>query len=282
MKSKKLFIAWGMLALTFTLVLAGCGGKGSGGGGGREAPASDFKYDLNETGDGVIIQEYLGKPGGRVVIPAKIEDYPVMGIGGFGERTTGAMENARKRNPDDKAVGSNGRTARISSVVIPGTVTHISDEAFRNCEDLKEITLPKSLKSIGMGAFWGTGLTSITIPEGVTALGEFDGSNAGSVFFGCENLTSVTLPESLEEIWDSTFASCPELTTVNLPSHPIKYITHCDPDYGRRNRPVVRKLTGSGQVVVEDDATNGTFKGCPKLSLAARKAIQDSGYKGSF
>ena len=24
----------------------------------KESPASDFKYDLNETGDGVVIQEY--------------------------------------------------------------------------------------------------------------------------------------------------------------------------------------------------------------------------------
>lgn len=43
-------------------------------------PATDFEYDLNQAGDGVIIKNYKGTST-EVVIPAEIEDFPVVGVG---------------------------------------------------------------------------------------------------------------------------------------------------------------------------------------------------------
>ena len=40
------------------------------------------------------------------------------------------------------------------------------------------------------------------------------GENA---FYGCENLTTVVLPESITVIQDGAFAHCPKLTQINLP-----------------------------------------------------------------
>jgi hypothetical protein len=43
------------------------------------APASDFRYDLNEAGDGIILTAYTGTS--KILIyPAEIEGYPVVKI----------------------------------------------------------------------------------------------------------------------------------------------------------------------------------------------------------
>ena len=44
------------------------------------SPASDFEYDLNGDGTGVVILKYVGK-GGDIVIPDSIEDFPVVSGG---------------------------------------------------------------------------------------------------------------------------------------------------------------------------------------------------------
>ena len=52
-----------------------------------------------------------------------------------------------------------------------------------------------------------TSLTSVTIPNGVTRIGEF-------AFFGCSGLTSVVLGNGIKHIPSSTFSGCEALTMV--------------------------------------------------------------------
>lgn len=44
------------------------------------SPVSDFEYDLNGDGTGVVILKYVGK-GGDIVILDSIEDFPVVSVG---------------------------------------------------------------------------------------------------------------------------------------------------------------------------------------------------------
>lgn len=43
-------------------------------------PTTDFKYDLNETEDGIVLKKYIGSSE-TIVIPSEIESYPVVEIG---------------------------------------------------------------------------------------------------------------------------------------------------------------------------------------------------------
>ena len=68
-------------------------------------------------------------------------------------------------------------TSISGEVVLPDTlggypVTSIGDDAFYDCTGLTNVTIPDGVTSIGDTAFSGcTGLTSITIPDSVTSIG---------------------------------------------------------------------------------------------------------------
>lgn len=54
-------------------------------------------------------------------------------------------------------------------------------------------------------------MTSITIPEGVTSIGN-------EAFEACGSLTSATIPSSVTSIGYDTFSNCSSLTSVIIPS----------------------------------------------------------------
>ena len=57
-------------------------------------------------------------------------------------------------------------------------------------------------------------MTSITIPNSVTSVGEY-------CFYGCSSLTSITIPNSVTSLGDYCFADCRSLTSIYmLPSTP--------------------------------------------------------------
>lgn len=88
----------------------------------------------------------------------------------------------------------------------------ISDYAFLNCDSLSAITLPNSIKSLGIGAFYDCDtLKTVKLPTGITKI-------AKQAFYHCGFLQSVTIPQSVTEIEAEAFAACSKLTAISLPS----------------------------------------------------------------
>ena len=131
----------------------------------------------------------------------------------------------------------------FANVVIPSSielwgidcdVVGITDYAFYNCTNLKSITLPESIVSIGEYAFRKSGLTEVVIPDNVKSIGasafaECSGLVSVSLprnlslirmntFWNCTGLQSVTFPEDLETIGTFAFAKCTSLKKVDLPA----------------------------------------------------------------
>ena len=83
--------------------------------------------------------------------------------------------------------GTTSKTYYIPSSLKSVTVTggNILYGAFYNCKGLTSVTIPDSVTSIGNSAFRNcSGLTSVTIPSSVTSIGE-------DAFYGCSGLTNI-------------------------------------------------------------------------------------------
>ena len=91
------------------------------------------------------------------------------------------------------------------------TVTSIGNSAFSSCSGLTSVTIPDGVTSIGNSAFsYCSGLTSVTIPDSVTSIGN-------GAFSWCSDLTSVTIPDSVTTIGEYAFFYCTDLTSITIP-----------------------------------------------------------------
>ena len=91
------------------------------------------------------------------------------------------------------------------------TVTSIGNNAFSGCSGLTSVTIGNGVTSIGSSAFYNcSGLTSVTIGNSVTSIGQ-------NAFYNCSALTSVTIPDSVTSIGSSAFSGCSSLTSVTIP-----------------------------------------------------------------
>lgn len=120
-----------------------------------------------------------------------------------------------------------------------GAVTLIN-QAFRNCTNLTTINNPEgvyaienwifandsslaislnfpNLTKLQAAAFQYTPITSIVSLGSITNIGNNNTNNTDGCFRGCNLLTSVILPSTLQTISAGSFYGCTALTTINFP-----------------------------------------------------------------
>ena len=161
--------------------------------------------------------------------------------------------------PDSvESIGSNAfyNCTNLTSVTIGNSVTSIGTYAFYGCNGLTSVTIGDSVTNIGNSAFQGcSGLTSITIPDSVTSIGSnafyairnvnYNGSANGSPWGAkCVNgyiedglvytdntkttlvsvdasLTSVTIPDTVNMVYDGVFYYNDKLQSIVIPKSEI-------------------------------------------------------------
>ncbi|MCD7887489.1 MAG: leucine-rich repeat protein, partial [Clostridiales bacterium] len=101
----------------------------------------------------------------------------------------------------------------LTSITIPESVTSISSYAFSYCTSLTDIVLPDTITTLGCRIFYGcTNLTSINYPASLSVCAEYSGIGS----FGGSSITTVTIPNSVTAIVDYSFEGAAALTSVNF------------------------------------------------------------------
>ena len=93
-------------------------------------------------------------------------------------------------------------------------INYISDYAFYGCDFLTKITIPSSIKTIGVYAFSScVNLTEVNFEDNcqITILND-------DVFSRCGNLKSIVIPNSITEMNSSVFSNCHKLHNVVIPN----------------------------------------------------------------
>ena len=136
-------------------------------------------------------------------------------------------------------------------VVIPSkingtTVETIGNTAFQNSA-VTSVTIPDSVTAIYSGAFANCSqLTNISIPNSVTFIGF-------STFEHCTSLKSITLPSSLSSISEALFFGCSQLTTIHIPVSVTSIGNNAFADC-----PSLMTVTYPGSKTQWDDITKGS------------------------
>ncbi len=199
----------------------------------------DFQYQVS--GGNATISGYTG-PGGAVIIPGTIDEYPVTIIG------YRAFQN---------------KTA-ITSVVVSDSVTHIRDWAFENCTGLKDVTLGSSVTVIGSAAFRNcTGLTDVIIPDSVTSIRDW-------AFYACTGLASVTLGSGLTAITVGAFRECTSLTAFSVDAANTAFRSENGVLFNHDKTRIIQYPGGkAGAYSIPDSVTGiegGAFYNCTSLT----------------
>ena len=260
-----------IFVLTAVLTLTACSGKTSAQSGGKENPATDFSYDLTADSQGILIKGYTGGPG-KVVIPAKIEDLPVLEIEDRvfdGESFTwSANINTGSTSVETKT----NKNAGITSITIPDTVRKIGIGAFSNTA-ITSFNMPDSVTEIGLSLFSGcTALTEVRLSDNIEEINDRYGTGLFGLG-GSSSLKKFNLPKNLKRIGTRAFSGLSELTELVIPDGMTV-------EFG-----VINTYDGwlkEGTRYYGDVITSDAFKNCGKLPLATRQKLKDLGYIGEF
>ncbi|MGP1523296.1 MAG: leucine-rich repeat protein [Treponema sp.] len=104
----------------------------------------------------------------------------------------------------------------IEELNIKSNTTHIKEQAFYGCQNLKTITLPENLAVIEPSAFSNcTNLTTLNL----TNCTKME-SIKQEAFSNCTKLENVALPAGIKEIDSKAFKNCTSLTTLNITNCP--------------------------------------------------------------
>jgi hypothetical protein len=147
-----------------------------------------------------------------------------------------------------------GGALTIPDTINGQSVIRIDNSAFSGWANLTSVTIPDGVTSIGDSAFANCGVASLQIPDTVISIGDY-------AFSSCTSLTNAVIPNGVTRIATGQFYGCSSLTTFTI----ANTVTNIG-DYAFSG------CTGLTNVTVPDSITsiaNGVFDGCTGLTAFA-------------
>ena len=176
----------------------------------------DYTYTISS--EKATITKYTGSDT-AIILPEKLDGYPVTAIGENAFKDNKTLQTVLCSGAIT-TLGEHAFAGCVSlvTVTLPNALTVIHRWAFDGCTTLESIVLPDSVTTIGYRAFADcTKLASINFPRSWSTVYTY-GSYGGDIFNGCVKLTSLSVPEGVTAIPRYAFEDCNYLKTVILPS----------------------------------------------------------------
>ena len=171
------------------------------------------------------------------------------------------------------------RNKKIKKVIIKKGVTSVSYEAFALCKNLNSVTIPSTVKTIGIRSFYGTKISKITVPSKTKTIGQ-------GAFGSRKSLKTIVMPGDfklkLEEDTDDklwyvtsdqsavdtiTFNTKLKLANVSYLSANNLVVAKNDPSY-QSIEGVIYTKDGKGIVRVPQKRTELKIKeGCTEFNM---------------
>ncbi len=103
-----------------------------------------------------------------------------------------------------------GSSSLLKIVIFGDKVEFIPAELCYDLDQLTEIILPASVKTIGENAFYScSGISNVEFPEGLELINE-------SAFYCCTSLQNITIPDKVQIIGSSAFSGCSKVTSITI------------------------------------------------------------------
>jgi len=98
----------------------------------------------------------------------------------------------------------------VKELVVPSSISKISDYAFYNCNNIESISMSDDVTSIGNYSFCSLdNLEKVILGTGVQSIGAY-------AFDSCGKLESINLPNILSRVGEWAFSRCTNLKEINL------------------------------------------------------------------
>lgn len=118
---------------------------------------------------------------------------------------------------------------------------------FKECEELREITIPSSWNNIPEGMFFGcVNLEKVILPPNCKKIKLY-------AFTNCSKLKDINIPNTVIEIGDYAFFGCTQLTSIVIPDS-VKIISYA----AFRSSGLTSVTLGNGIMTIADEAFLGT------------------------
>lgn len=215
------------------------------------------KYGLMKDGKCVVI----GADGatGDITFENEVE------IDGEMRTVTGVCGSGNYKEETGHENGFSGNTNITGITFKDGSqITWIGDHAFKECSKLKTINnVPAGLTDINEWCFESTALESVDLSNtNVTIMKD-------GVFYNNKSLTSIQLPNKLENFWDNAFNGCTSLNNIDMPSTVVGIYNN-----------VFDGCTSLSNVKFNDHYTtlgHHVFKNCPLAAVTFPKTLNSIG-----
>lgn len=188
-------------------------------------------------------------------IPSSITEIGSEAFNGLKSLTTISFIN----NSQLQTIGANAFAdcVNLKNISLPSGVTKIPYGAFENCKALESVTIPSGVTKIGAQAFCGAEKLSFTrLPASVTEIGEL-------AFFGCKGSSSITLPSGVSSIGDGAFAGMENVTAFSVSGTNVNYTTENGVLYNKAKTELLqypKAKTGASFIINGEDSANTVSK----------------------